>query len=122
MRYKTTIEIVTEAADKNEAMEVAGEYLAGNIVSGVEMKYATRPVFDHRIRLGAAATILLITVIGAFTALSFNNPHILMMPKTSGAGAIQPPLKTSADEKKSSDFKEKWQVEQTKEALNSIKK
>ena len=121
MRYKTTIEIVTEAADKNEAMEVAGEYLAGNIVSGVEMKYATRPLFDYRRKLCFTITIFLVSAIGIFTALCFNTPQRLIQ-RISGINAIQPPLKTSAEENKRANFKEEWRAKQAKEALVSIRK
>jgi len=121
MRYKTTIEIVTEAADKNEAMEVAGEYLAGNIVSGVKMKCATRPIITHKKILCASATILLVGAAGLFAALRLNSPQNLTAG-ISAIGAIQPPLKTSSEERKDSDFKEEWQAKHTRQTLNFIKK
>ena len=37
MKYRTVIEVVTEAKDKSEAIEIVGEYLSGDILSGVQM-------------------------------------------------------------------------------------
>ena len=37
VKFKTTIEISSEAENKNEAMEIVGEYLAGYLSSGVDM-------------------------------------------------------------------------------------
>ncbi|MFH1995843.1 MAG: hypothetical protein ABIJ27_02455 [Candidatus Omnitrophota bacterium] len=44
-RYRTVIEVMTEAEDQHEAADIAGEYLRGNISSGVSMKCSTRPAY-----------------------------------------------------------------------------
>ncbi|MFH1664591.1 MAG: hypothetical protein ABIA77_00375 [Candidatus Omnitrophota bacterium] len=41
MKYRTVIEIVCDAADKDDAYHIAGEYLRGNIESDVTMNCAT---------------------------------------------------------------------------------
>jgi len=43
-RYRTIIELVTEAEDRHEATDLAGEYLRGNISDGVSMRCSTYPV------------------------------------------------------------------------------
>ena len=57
MKYKTTIEIVADAGDKSEAMEIAGEYLSGNLISGVRMKCRTNPVYVSKVRAAASAMV-----------------------------------------------------------------
>ena len=43
-KFKTVIEIVCEAEDHDEAMDVAGEYLRGALSSGVSMQCQTKPL------------------------------------------------------------------------------
>ena len=43
-RYKTVIEVVTEAEDQFEAVDIAGEYLRGNISNGVSMRCSAYPL------------------------------------------------------------------------------
>ena len=121
MKYKTTIEIISEAENKDEAIEIAGEYLSGNLVSGIEMKCLAKPA-----RSISRNILSIIIVCGVMTTLAFSAFHIKSSaPSTSafsGAGAIQPPLRTSAVNKYDVDFKKAWQVEETREALDYIKR
>ena len=43
-KYKTIIELVMEANDSSEALDIAGEYLRGNIESGVSIKCYSQPL------------------------------------------------------------------------------
>lgn len=117
MKYRTTIEIVSEAKDKNEAMEIVGEYLSGNITSGVHMKCLTDPVNSYARII--VTTLLFLALLGGsiFSAL-YTRPGATAVPSVPGVSAIQPPLKTSAADKKSADFKKEWQTRQVKEAIN----
>jgi len=118
MKYKTIIQITTEATDKSEAMEIVGDYLSGNIMSGVEMKCRTTPRIDYKggILLGIALFSFVILGGALFTSTiggsSFGTSNLAV------ASAMQPPLKTSLIASKNDSFKEDWQNKQTKEALH----
>jgi hypothetical protein len=118
MRFKTTIQLVSDAQDKHEALDLVEEYLAGNIVSGVDMRCVTKPVCNTANVVGVAAISLAIIAgicIGAYTKHSQN-----MIQTIPGASAVQSPLKTS--DAKSPEFKKEWQDQQTKEALDQIRR
>jgi len=123
MKFKTTIQITTEAENKNEAMEIVGEYLCGNLMSGVDMKCLTKPVRNYKrgIVLGSLV-VFFIVGLGILTTISYKHPQS-MIQGIYGVGAIQPPLKTSISaDKENLEFKHKWEDRQAKEALEYIKK
>lgn len=122
MKYKTTIEIISEANDKHEAIEIVGEYLSGNIASGVEMKCATRAAHSYR----NAVIAISISCIFLVSGILFLATSIKQAPNTAfntpALSAIQPPLKTSCHNHQSREFKQNWQVKRNKEAISYIKK
>ncbi len=118
MRFKTVIKLVSDARDKSEAIDLVDDYLAGNIVSGVDMKCATRRVHSPAKIVGACALVLAITA-GVVVSLQTKHPQNMLQP-IPGVSAVQPPLKTSNIAKKSSEFRNEWQERQTKEALSQI--
>lgn len=123
MRYKTTIEIITDAENKSEAIDIVGEYLSGNnIVSGIDMKCATRPVNNYAKNSIAAFTALSLIAICAILLAAHLNPSQKIGSSCSGVNAVQPPLKTSAVLAGSTEFKREWEKTQTSEALNHIKR
>ncbi len=121
MKFKTTIHITAEAKDKNEAMEIAGEYLSGHLATGVDMKVRTSPVRNN----GKYATVAIVAliVVGIFAIHSSDprQPHNFA-PSVPGNSVIQPPLKTSSSAGKSAHFKDEWRSKHAKEALDSIKR
>lgn len=117
MRFKTTIQLVSDAQDRSEALDLVEEYLAGNIVSGVDMRCVTKPVYRSNI-VGVVAISLAI-VAGILVGSHFKHPQS-MIQTIPGASAIQTPLKTSAVTYSNPGFKEEWQDRQTKEALERI--
>jgi len=121
MKYKTTIQISTEAENKKEAMEIVGEYLSGNIASGIEMRYFTRPANSYsKAAIGALVVVTLVAG-GLFSTMLVRHPQQLSSC-ASGFNAVQPPLKTfDAAKKKNSNFKTEWEKRQITEALNRIK-
>ena len=120
MKFKTTIQIIMEAKDKNEAMEIAGEYLCGNLTTGVDMSLRARPIRLTTKGIIIALTIVFIVgVLVTIPALKFSQNLTQYIP---GNCAIQPPLKTSPVDKKYSDFKKEWQTRHLKESMDSIKK
>ena len=119
MRFKTTIKLITEAKDKNEAMEIAGEYLSGNLTSGVDMQLRTAPLHSNINRVGLALIISSIFFLFAIHLSYIKHPQNII-PNLPGDSVIQPPLKTSLTDNKRSDFKKEWQAQHTREVLNSI--
>ena len=121
MRFKTKIEIISEAKDKNEAAEIAGEYLSGNVMSGIDMKCHTRPVVNTARNIIGIAAISAIFIMAALFV-----GHVkpaAMLPQAVGINnAIQPPLKTSEVNKNNNNFRKAWQDRQDKAALDSIKR
>lgn len=120
MKYKTTIEIVSEAENKAEALEIVGEYLSGNIVSGIDMKCATKRVLPYKkiIVSVVALTILLSIGILSTAQVKSGKPFIAGI---SSLDAVQLPLKTQAVKDKETGFKKAWNAKQVSEALNRIK-
>ncbi len=120
-KYKTRIEITAPAADKDEAMEIVGDYLSGNIMSGIDMKYTTRQVhfYDHT-SAKVGAVMLLISMAFLFSARASLQSHL--NTGTCQMAAVQPPLKTSSISANEAKFKKEWEEKQIHEALNFIKK
>lgn len=121
MRFKTTIEIISDAKDKDEAMDIAGEYLSGNLVSGVNMKCITRPAASYAKGVVSVMVVLLLVLTATITVIGARPTHNAVQ-NVSAINAVQPPLKTAIADKKNADFKKEWQDKQNKEALNYIKR
>ena len=120
MRYRTVIEVVTDAKDKFEAMEIVGEYLSGDVFSGVEMKYSTRAVSGVKkaaITITALTLLLVAGVVSLYMMKSIGSG----VPSASGMSAVQPPLQTQVLHIRDAQFKTQWQEEHNKEALRKIK-
>jgi len=121
MKYRTTIEVVAEAENKKEAMEIVDDYLTGNLISGIDMRCTTRPVRPYvksAISL-AVISVLLVAGVLSFMRVDAGSKTISYSP---GASTVQPPLKTTAKDISSSDFKKEWEKKHTTEALERIKK
>ena len=121
MKFKTTIKIISEAADRNEAMEIAGDYLSGNLTTGVDMKFRTAPVRSNKERAGIVLAVALIFGLLALP-LSYIKHSQNSIQNLPGDSVIQPPLKTSSADKKYSTFKREWQTRHAQEALEFLKK
>ena len=121
MKYKTSIEIMSEAANKDEAMEIAGDYLSGNIASGIDMKCATKEVrfYDNSAAKTIAVTLLICV---AFLVSVKTSPQAHLNIVTCQTAAVQPPLKTSNVAKEEAKFRKEWEEKQAREVLNFIKK
>ncbi len=121
MKYKTNIEITSEASNKDEAMEIVGDYLSGNIVSGIRMKCISKPVRFYNHTAAKAAIVVLFVTLGFLSGIKARPQHGFAGP-THQMAAVQPPLKTSDSSKSDLEFKKDWEEKQTREALNFIKK
>lgn len=121
LKYKTNIEITSEAKDKNEAMEIVGDYLSGNIASGIEMKCVTKPVHFYNSTATKAALIILLVTVGFLSGARTQSGENFSV-NTCRMDAVTPPLKTSNAGSKDLYFKKEWQEKQAKEVLDYIKK
>jgi hypothetical protein len=120
MKFTTTIRLITEAANKDEAAEIAGEYLSGQIASGVEMICRTKRV--HKYAAPVISVTVAMVLVAIFVVSLYNiRPSTNFAGNVAGISAVQPPLKTSSNINKQ-EFKKKWEAAQLKEALNLIKK
>lgn len=121
MKYKTNIEITSDAANRDEAIEIAGDYLSGNITSGIDMKYTAAPVrFYNNTAVKMAAVALLMTV-GFFSGVKAK-PQQGFSVSMCQVAAVTPPLKTSEANKNDTLFKKEWQEKQATEAILFFKK
>ena len=103
-KYKTRIEITAPAADKFEAMEIVGDYLSGNIISGIDMKCSTKQMrfYDN----SAAKALAVIVLIGIGFLLTVKaGPQVHLTIPTCQTAAVQPPLKTSIVSSEDAKFK-----------------
>ena len=121
MKYKTNIEITSYAANKDEAMEIAGDYLSGDIASGIDMKYATKPVRFYNNPAAKIAAIALLMTVGFFSGVKAK-PQQSFSVNMCQVAAVTPPLKTSEANKNDTRFKKEWEDKQTTEAINYIKR
>lgn len=116
MKYRTTIELIAEAETEDEAVDLAGEFLRGNIESGVEMKCRTKPVKAYTLFRIAILLILITVFAGAASFKHLRGSSNTFAPQRN-FGAIQPPLKTSS----SNTFNDNWKEKENKRVLDSIK-
>ena len=120
MRYRTTINITMDARDRNEAVEMADEYLAGYIASGLDMRCSTRPAYQSTVKTVSVVAVSAILMFAIVITPQVRNGSCIA-PAGTGTSAIQPPLKTSSADRLSAEFKKEWQVRQTAEALSTIR-
>ena len=120
MRYQTTIHIIADARDRNEAVDMADEYLAGHLASGIDMRCSTNPAYHNTVKVVSAVAVSALVLLAVLVAPQVRNATSII-PTTADASAIQPPLKTSTADRLSVEFKKEWQVRQTAEALNAIR-
>jgi len=121
MKYKTNIEITSYAANKDEAMEIAGDYLSGNITSGIDMKYATRPVRFYNNPAAKVVVVVLLMTMGFLSGVKAK-PQQNFSVNMCQVATVTPPLKTSESNKEDIRFKREWQEKQDTEVINFIKR
>ena len=112
MRYKTTIEVVTEADDKNEAADIAGEFLKGDVNTVADLKVNTISVARQRRLNAVLACCAVAAILGSMLIGSGVYYRIASAEKKSVTSyAIQPPLRTDLSSQQGREFKEAWDKE-----------
>jgi len=122
MKYRTVIEIFCNASDKEEASNLAGEYLKGDISFGVSMKCKTAPLWAHRTVKYTASLVVMFLLLSTF-AIQFipaskENDSPRISSRLSGTYTVMPALKTKEQE----DFKKEWEKKKDEAVLDYIKK
>jgi hypothetical protein len=116
-KYRTTIELITDASDEHEAVDIAGEYLRGGLESGVMIKCKTKSIRSIML-IRAFASFGLVFSIGSIALLGNSKNEAPTLTSTRNVSAIQAPLKTSQDEL----FRENWEDKENREVIEYIKK
>ena len=123
MKYRTVIELICDATDKEDAINISGEYLRGRVDFGVQMKWASTSVIGHKMKKYAisclvaafaiSAIILKVTPVGGVSGVSPASVDNLSRTYT-----IMPELKTSGE----GDFKKEWLKKKDEAILDYLKK
>lgn len=123
MKYRTVIELICDAADKDEASNIAGDYLRGDVDFGVEMHCKSGSLWVHRAGRYAASSAIAIMVFASFlltiTPVSIDSEtggvqYRVGMESTS---TVLPELKT----KHRADFKNEWENKKDEAILEYLK-
>lgn len=123
MKYRTVIELICEASSREEASNIAGEYLKGELDFGVSMKCRSQRLTNHKvIKYGIACALCLVI----FSSMMFKVTMLGSDEKVkSSIGrniyntyTIMPALKT----KHRAEFKKEWDEQKEKAVLEYLKK
>ena len=119
-KYRTVIELVCEAEDRHEAVDMAGEYLRGSLKNGVSMKFWSRPVMAGAKVL--CVSIISIVLLGAgVLKTTFSESRNYRSHVVPGYNACQAPLLTGAAGAARSEFEERWKDKEFTRAIETIK-
>ena len=123
MKYRTLIELICDAIDKDDAIHTAGEFLRGEVESGVEMRYSSRKLKTHRaFKYGFTGLLVLCLMSTLYIGFAMQEKNEKLRHITgyilSNTSTIQPVLKTQHAEK----FKEKWEEKKGEVMLDYLKK
>jgi hypothetical protein len=112
VQYKTIIELITDADDEREAVDVAGEYLRGSYNSDVPLRVQTQSLSKRNYSaLGYTIFICLMAITCSFIwfsagrtyqQITINKQHSLE------TYAVQPPLRTDLTQEAGKKFKQSW--------------
>ncbi len=122
MKYRTVIELICEASDREEATNISGEYLRGNIDFGVEMRCQAVTLRAHRMKKYTASCAILLLAFSALflkiqSATSDAKIPALASGDYQGTYTVVPALKT----KHKADFKEEWDEKKDETVLKFLK-
>ena len=123
MKYRTLIELICEASDREEASNIAGDYLRGEVDFGVEMNCRTASLWEHRVRKYAVSCTVVILVLVSFllkiapTGLEGKKGGQAVMG-FSNTYTILPALKT----KHTDEFRNDWESKRNEVVLEYLKK
>jgi len=126
MKYRTIIEVTTEANNPYEAADVAGEYLRGALETGITMKCHTNPILLSNKKIAVLASAILFLSLFIASSVLFNNQtgntRFASMDITSHDidAAMQPPLRTATYTKLSEKFRAIWSLKRKEFILKKL--
>ena len=122
MKYRTVVELICDASDKEEAINIAGEYLKGEIDFGVDLRCTAVSLWAHRMKkYTASCAILLLMFSTLFLKVQSLSDGTKIPVFTSGdchnTYTVQPALKTTTEE----EFKKEWEEKKGEAVLDYLK-
>ena len=121
MKYRTVIEVICEASDKDEAGDIAGEFLKGNVDFGVDMKCRVMSLWRHRtVRYALASAFALLMLIPMAVKVTSTETVSTQDHYKKGymnTFTIMPELRTQYAEQ----FKNDWQEKKEEAVLDLIR-
>ncbi|MBL7156941.1 MAG: hypothetical protein ISS92_02135 [Candidatus Omnitrophica bacterium] len=118
MKYRTVIEITADAENRDGAIDLAGEFLKGELEeSGITMKWKSTPL-KNRVLFHTGIFLVFAFVAIGTTSFGYLKSTPVTSGRTHGVSAFQPPLKTG----RVTSFKKVWKDEENKKALDRIRK
>lgn len=114
-KYKTVIELVCEAENQNEALDVAGEYLRGSLDSGVIMRCQTRQLHNFTKVLLTLSMFVVLIGAGVITT-TISQPHGTRSGDV-GYNACQVPLRTQSMGQERVEFEKRWKAGEVTAAI-----
>jgi len=122
VKYRTLIEIICDASDSEEASNIAGDYLKGDVDFGVDMRCKTISLWSHRVKKYTVASIVTVLVFSSLLikvtpVAEDDKGQASMQVGFKNTSTIMPALKT----KHKSDFKKEWEEKKDEEILKYIK-
>lgn len=122
MKYKTVLELVCDAPDVEEAGNIVGEFLKGDIEFGVEMRCKTVSLMAHKMKkyavCCAAFALLFSSLLLKVTPLGGEEKIRNSAGMEFSRYTVMPELKT----KHKSDFKKEWIKKKEEAVLEYLKK
>lgn len=121
MKYRTVIELVCEASDKDDASNLAGDYLRGDIDFGVDMRCRTTSLASYKFKKIASTCALTffifflflfnVTPVGSYIASETGRASF------QATSTVMPSLRTRYAE----DFRERWEEEKERAVMDYLK-
>jgi hypothetical protein len=112
VQYKTIIELITDADDELEAVDVAGEYLRGTYNSHVPLHVQAQPLTKRNFKvLGYTISICLVAIACSFVWFSAGRTYqqiAINKQQALETYAVQPPLHTDLTQEAGKEFKKSW--------------
>ena len=123
MKYRTIIELICDAQNKDDALHTVGEYLRGEVDSGVDMRFRAIMLVTHRIQKYGVMSLLVVFFLSTLflgVATKEKNKSLRRISDlvSSNTYTIQPVLKTTYK----TGFKKKWEQEKDKAIIEYLKK
>ena len=124
MKFKTIIELICDAADKDDAMNIAGDYLRGEEDFGVRsMRCTTISLRTQRVIRYTATSLVALLFFSVLICrfISQEKGAEFCSQRSVGRGStytVVPELKTGNDE----DFKADWEKKKDAAVLEYLKK